>query len=162
MYLVINKIDTTLFSDVIIEIDHGRSGGSYGNNILMICYPAGAPLELRFWDVPAPDNKSLGCCCCNTLLTAINPLIICPNEPDHDITGLNHVGTKEEKTKLWKTVRVKWKWVNIIWLLFVDNDVIMCFCFVLTKSLKYLQHSNPHMVFFIYTNAQVSLFLTSL
>ena len=30
--------------------------------------------ELRSRDVPAPDNKSLGCCCRNSLPTVINPL----------------------------------------------------------------------------------------
>ena len=30
-------------------------------------------LELRSRDVPAPDNKSLGCCCRNFLRTVINP-----------------------------------------------------------------------------------------
>ena len=30
--------------------------------------------ELRFRDIPAPDNISLGCCCRNSLLTVINPL----------------------------------------------------------------------------------------
>ena len=47
---VVNTFHTTLFSHVIIGIDHGRS------------------------DVPAPDNKSLGCCCRNSLPTVINPL----------------------------------------------------------------------------------------
>ena len=36
--------------------------------------PAGTSLELRCRDVPAPDNKSLGCCCRNSLPTVINPL----------------------------------------------------------------------------------------
>ena len=41
----------------------------------MICCPAGTSLELRSRDVPAPDNKSLGYCCRNSLPTVINPLI---------------------------------------------------------------------------------------
>ena len=53
--------------------DWSRSGGSYGNNTLVICCPAGTSLELRSRDVPAPDNKSRGCCCRNSLLTVINP-----------------------------------------------------------------------------------------
>ena len=53
--------------------DWSRSGGSYGNNTRVICCPAGTSLELRSRDVPAPDNKSLGCCCRNSLPTVVNP-----------------------------------------------------------------------------------------
>ena len=34
---------------------------------------AGTSLELRSRDVPAPDNKSHGCCCRNSRPTVINP-----------------------------------------------------------------------------------------
>ena len=44
--------------------DWSRSGGSYGNNTRVICCSR---------DVPAPDNKSLGCCCRNSRPTVINP-----------------------------------------------------------------------------------------
>ena len=40
----------------------------------MICCPAGTSLELQSQDVPAPDNKSLGCCRHNSLPPVINPL----------------------------------------------------------------------------------------
>ena len=53
--------------------DWSRSGGSYGNNTLVICCPAGTSLELRSRDVLAPDNKSRGCCCRNSLPTVYNP-----------------------------------------------------------------------------------------
>ena len=41
---------------------------------IMIFCPARTSLELRSRDVPAPDNKSLRCCCRNSLSTVINPL----------------------------------------------------------------------------------------
>ena len=33
------------------------------------------PSDLSVVDIPAPDNKSLECCCSNFLSTMINPLI---------------------------------------------------------------------------------------
>ena len=30
-------------------------------------------IELRSWNIPAADNKSLRCCCSNSWLTVINP-----------------------------------------------------------------------------------------
>ena len=46
--------------------DWSRSGGSCGNN-------SGTGTSLRSRDVLAQDNKSLGCCCRNSLPTVINP-----------------------------------------------------------------------------------------
>ena len=63
---------------VIIEIDHGRAGGRYGNNILVICCLAGASIELRSRDVPAPHSKLLGVCLLPTVINAlIQPLVLC-------------------------------------------------------------------------------------
>ena len=80
--------------------DWSRSGGSYGNNTRVICCyngywviglihyiyysPNHVPShshqyiyylrrELRSRDVPAPDNKSRGCCCRDSRPTVINP-----------------------------------------------------------------------------------------
>ena len=55
--------------------DWSRSVGSYGNNTRVICCPAPGHPEsaVRSRDVPAPDNKSLGCCCRNSRPTVINP-----------------------------------------------------------------------------------------
>ena len=41
---------------------------------MMISSPSWFVLELRSRDVPAPDNKSLGGCCRNSLPIVINPL----------------------------------------------------------------------------------------
>ena len=61
-YFVANTLDTTLFSHVIIEIDHGRSELTATTPSWFVTSPVETSLELRSQDVPAPDNKSLGCC----------------------------------------------------------------------------------------------------
>ena len=62
-YFVVNTFQTKLLSHVIIGIDHCQLGVT-------------ATTLLCSRDVPVPDNKSLGCCCCKSLPTMINPLII--------------------------------------------------------------------------------------
>ena len=62
-YFVVNTFHTKLFSHVIIGIDHGRPG-----------ITATTPLWFIVRWVPVPDNKSLGCCCRNSLPTVIYPL----------------------------------------------------------------------------------------
>ena len=98
-YFVVNTSDITLFSHVIIGIDHGREGvmattpewfvvwrrdvprAQVGRELRQqhpsdLLSGAGTSQELRSRDVPAPDNKSLGCCCRSSLPTVINPLNI--------------------------------------------------------------------------------------
>ena len=53
--------------------DWSRSGGSYGNNTLVICCPAPGRHESAARGTSPPDNKSRGCCCCNSRPTLINP-----------------------------------------------------------------------------------------
>ena len=67
-YFVINTFHTTLFSHVIIGIDHGRLGVTATTPEWFVVR-RGRPSS-----VLAPDNKSLGCCCRNSLPTVINPL----------------------------------------------------------------------------------------
>ena len=61
-YFVVNTCNMTLFSHVIIGIDHGRSGVT-ATTLSWFVVRRGRP------------NKSLGCCCGNSLPTIINPLI---------------------------------------------------------------------------------------
>ena len=53
--------------------DWSRSVGSYGNNTRVICYRAPGRPASAVRGTPPPDNKSLGCCCCNSWPTMINP-----------------------------------------------------------------------------------------
>ena len=84
--LVLTKHDRCL-ACIILRADHLWSIGlqfnvmfkgliTVGRKLLwfvVICCPPGPSLELRSRDVPAPDNKSLGCCCRNSRPTVINP-----------------------------------------------------------------------------------------
>ena len=65
-YISVFSFDTELFDHVTIRIDHGWEG-------VMATAPEWF-VELRPRDVPATDNKLLGCCCRNPLATMINPL----------------------------------------------------------------------------------------
>ena len=49
------------------------SGGSYGNNTIMICCPAQGHPESCALGMSLPYNKSWWCCCHNSLPTAVNP-----------------------------------------------------------------------------------------
>ena len=67
-YFVLSTCNITLFSHVIIGIDHGREGVTATTPEWFV---------VRRRDVSrAQDNKSLGCCCRNSLPTVINPLNI--------------------------------------------------------------------------------------
>ena len=88
-YFVVDTFHTTLFSHVIIGIGHGREGVTATTPEWFIVRRRDVPraLLLRSRDVPAPDNKSLGCCCRNSLPTVINPLKIIPCQTNNKYRG---------------------------------------------------------------------------
>ena len=54
--------------------DWSLLGGSYSNNTVVFFCPVGTYWECSSHYIPALDNKSLKCCCHNSLPTVITPL----------------------------------------------------------------------------------------
>ena len=71
-FCVISWKNDSFFAKFYLR-DWSRSGGSYGNNTRVICCPAPGRPESAARGTSPPDNKSRGCCCCNSRPTVINP-----------------------------------------------------------------------------------------
>ena len=142
-YFVVNTFHATLFSNVIIGIDHGRSGVTATTPSWFVVRRQ----ELRSRDVPALDNKSLGCCCRNSRPTVINPLntvyII-------DVRGAFIV---RRAGLLWSQQDFEWRWSVPLFkcLTVLEFSFILLDLCLLITFFNFIMNYVPIVAFWIFT-----------